>query len=74
MVFFDQEGVRKPQTVISSAAAKYRIFQCRTQAGQGFARIQQLCIGAFQQFDIVADPTGYARKSLYKIKRRAFAS
>ena len=72
MVFFNQEGVRKSQAVIRSAAAKYRIFQSRTQTGQGFASIQQLRVGAFQQFDIVANLTGNPRKGLYKIERRTF--
>jgi hypothetical protein len=43
VVFFNQERVGQPQTMIRAAAAQNRIFQRGTQAGQGL-RVSSSCV------------------------------
>ena len=67
VVFFDQNRIEKPDTVVGAAAHAYRVFLGNTQAGEGLARIDDLRPRARCDIDKASRRSRHGRQQLQEI-------
>ncbi len=72
VVFLDQEGVVETDAMVVAAAAGYGVFLCQTQAGQGFAGVEQLDLRLADEVCQVLRARRHAGQQLQEVQRAAF--
>ena len=74
VIFLDQDGVKKPDSMVAAAAAEHGVFLRQAQSGQGLARVENPGAGTFYGVHVAPCPRRGPGQRLQEIQRCALAA